>query len=216
MCRRIMISLLLLAGCASIADGRPTGDTKNWNTYRVEVDGNIVSFNIPRGGSRAFPERSVPQRIDSSREGVFDEIGSGPYLLRRYWDYKKGRFADVDGTLWFYIALQQSKSVLTSPESLRNAIEDSNRLFAMKMFLEEGRPRASDKALEFELEVVAGKQGLRVTYEISPDSYVVAVDEHHFLDISYGAGGFRDPAWRADALAAAKAIVQSIHIEPKH
>lgn len=46
-----LLGCLLLAGCQTlaIAAGRPTGDTKDWKTYRVFVGDRIVQF-VPAFG----------------------------------------------------------------------------------------------------------------------------------------------------------------------
>lgn len=215
MYRMMLTCLVLLTGCVSVAAERPTGDMKGWKSYRVEIGESIVSFRVPPGESKEFMSRPVPARIDSANKKLFDEAGIGPNLLDRYWDYKDNKLFGVEGTLRFIIAVRRSNESIENHKALQNAVEETSRLSSVLQSLEEGKPLASNRPMHYEPVQVAGKDGLLVRFEISPSAYVFAIDQYHYLRISYSAGGFRDPIWRAEALAAAESILQSIRIDPR-
>jgi hypothetical protein len=97
---RYVIVCLFLVGCRTMASaaGHPTGDTRNWQVHRVQVDDKFVEFKIPPGESKEFPSFRIPTKIDLQGNDVFDEAMLGPALLSRSWDYQASRFTHVDGT----------------------------------------------------------------------------------------------------------------------
>lgn len=209
--------LLAMAGCQAVvvAAGRPSADTSGWKTYRVEVGAHVVQFTIPPGESREFPGFTIPTRIDLARADAFDEANAGPALLRRFWDYRASRFVVVDGSLSAGIAVNRSERPLDSLDALRAAIEEASELDAMKMYAEEGRRRASNKPVRFERVSIAGRDAWRVSYELMRPEYAVPLDEHFYLGIGVDLDGFTRAEWRADAKAAADAILKSIRIESR-
>jgi hypothetical protein len=213
----VVVVWVLLAGCQAVvvAAGRPTGETRNWKTYRVEVGEHVVQFSIPPGESREFPSFTIPARVDLTRVELFDEALSGPTLLNRVWDYRSSRFVPVDGSLSAGISVNRSERPLDDLAALRQAVEESSRLYAMKMYVEEGRRRPSNKPVRFDPVWIAGRDAWKVTYELIGPGYVVTLDQHHYLEIGVDYGGFMRQDWRADAKAAANAILNSIRIEPR-
>lgn len=213
----VVLVLLAMAGCQAVvvAAGRPSADTSGWKTYRVEVGAHVVQFTIPPGESREFPGFTIPTRIDLTRAAAFDEAHNGPSLLRRTWDYRASRFVVVDGSLSAGISVNRSERSLDSLDALRAAVEEANELYAMKMYAEEGRRRPSDKPVRFVAVRIADRDAWRVTYELSGLRYLVPLDRHHYLGIRVSYGGFARDDWRADAKAAADAILKSIRIESR-
>ena len=218
MIRQLLAVVLsfVLTGCIAMeaAASLPSGDTKNWKTYRVEVGDQVVQFTIPPEESSDFPSFEIPQRIDLAQAGIFNQAQIGPKLLNRYWDYRTSRFAAVNGTLHAYILLWRSEGLLDSVDALRGAIEDNGKLLKMKELADGGRGGPPD-AVRFETATVGGRTGLLEIHQITSPSYVVPVDPHHYLTISISVG-VANPDWRADAQGAADAILKSIRIEPKH
>ena len=214
-CATVLLALLALAGCQAVvtAAGRPSADISRWMTYRVEVGAQIVQFSIPPGESREISAFTIPTRIDPSRADLFDETLAGPALLSRMWDYRESRFVVVDGSLSAGITVNRSDRPLDSLDALKAAVEDADKLYVGKMYAEEGRRRASDKPVRFDPVRIADRDAWRVTYEISGSHYVVPFDRYHYLGISLRSGGFTRDDWRADANAAAGAILKSIRIE---
>lgn len=206
----------LLAACQSLAMGlgKPSGDTRNWKTYRVEVGQRVVQFSIPPGESREFPNYTIPKRIDLNREDLFDIALEGPGLLSRVWDYRSSSFVPVDGSLSVGMSVSRSQHPLDDLTTLRRAVEESSRLQAIKVYVEEGRTPPSDKPVRFEHARVAGREGWKVTYEFTGQQYVAVLDRHHYLGIYIRQNVSRED-WRADAKAAVAAILNSIRIEPR-
>ena len=211
------MGLMMLAGCqaVAVAAGRPTGDTKTWKTYRVDVGEHVVQFSIPPGESREFPNYTIPARIDLAGEGMFDEALDGPALLNRVWDYRSSRFVQVDGSLSASISVSRSEQPLDDLEALRRAVEESSRLYAMKMYVEEGRSRPSDIPERFDLVRIGNQDGWRVRYELSGPSYAVRLDQHHYLVVTLDYAGFTKQDWQTDAKAAADSILRSIRIDSR-
>jgi hypothetical protein len=205
-----------LAACATAggAGEVPSGDTRSWIAYHVEVGVQIVQFTIPPGVNEDFLDPPVPERIDLQQPGLFDRTGLGPRLLSRHWDYRVSPFASVDGTLRAYIALWHSDAALVDDDALRKAIEESKRLLRMKDLMEGGKGGPPD-AMRFEPAAIGGRRGLLVHHQTSPSHYVVTLDAHHYLTISVDVGGVTGRGWRKDARAAVNAILQSIRVEPK-
>lgn len=206
-----LLSCLMSVGCGGVAlsSTRPTADTRTWKTYRVQVDDQIVQFTVPPGESKDFPFFAIPQKIDFG--DVFDDSGQGPALLTRYWDYRKSRFVAADGTLSVGIDVSLAWQPLGDEESLRVAVAEAARRFDES----NGRgPGLQDRPVRYTPVVIGGRSWLRVKYRLSGDSYVTPLDDRHYLGVSISAGGFTRQDWRADAEAAAHAILQSIRILP--
>jgi len=209
---------LALTGTILFSDGihaakGPDGDTKRWKTYRVEIGAHIVQFTIPPGESKDLPPFEIPSRIDLTRDGIFNQALIGPRLLQRGWDYREGRFSQVDGSLTARIGLRRSEKPLDDAAALQEAVKESSRLFAMKEYLESGSAGQSDNPDGFSPAVVGGRNAWRASYELSQPALVVALDETHYLKITLRYGGVTDPKSRAAAKAAAAAILDSIRIE---
>ena len=213
---RYVVAYFLLAGCQTMASaaGHPNSDTRNWQAYRVQVDGKFVEFKIPPGESKEYPVFSIPQKIDLEGPNVFDETGDGPDILRRFWDYRASRFVGVDGTLDAIIGLNHSEHPLVRIEDFKSAIEEASQKFVEKMLEEEGAPRASNPPIRYQVITISGKEWLRVDYKLSGTYYVTTIDQHNYLKVSSRASGFTRVDWRADAQAAADAILHSIRIVP--
>ena len=211
----LLLVLLAMTGCqaAVLAAGRPSSDVSHWTTYRVEVGAHVVQFSIPPGESREFPGFAIPKRIDLNRADIFDEALAGPALLSRVWDYRTSRFVVVDGSLSAGISVSRSDRPLNSLDALKAAVEEANQLYVMKMYAEEGQRRPSNEPVQFEPARIAGRDAWRVTYELIGPGYVVPLDEHHYLEVGVDFDGFTRDDWRADAKAAADAILKSIRIE---
>lgn len=211
--RGLVLLIALLLNGASQAAGMPDGDTRKWKTYRVEVGKHVVQFTIPPGESRDRVPFEIPSRIDVVREGTFDQALIGPYLLRRGWDYRKSRFSPVDGSLVVYIGLRRSEKPLNDVAALREAVTEASRLSAMQDYLRSGSVGRSNKPDGFSPAQVDGRSAWRVSFEMSPDAFVVALDSAHYLRITIRYGGVTEPKFRADAKAAAAAILESIRID---
>lgn len=191
----------------------PDGDTGDWKTYRVEIGTHIVQFSIPPGESRDYVPYEIPSRIDVVREGTFDQALIGPYLLRRRWDYRKSRFSPVDGSLAAYIELRRSEKPLNDMAALREAVTETSRLSAMQDYLQSGSVGRSNNPDGFSPAQIAGRSAWLVSFEMSPNAFVVSVDSAHYLRITIRYGGVTEPKFRADAKAAAAAILESIRID---
>jgi len=209
------LAALLLAGCATLSSPRlPSADTRDWTAYQIEIGNQTVRFEIPPDESTDFPAFEIPRKIDLSDPRIFDQSGSGPELLARFWDYRTSRSAPVDGTLRAYILLWHSEGELTNVAALASALAENASLTKVKELLQGGTGGPHDK-LKFEPLLVAGKQGLLVHHETSPAHYAVALDEHHYLTIYVSGAGVTRPDWRENARAAAAAIFYSIQIESR-
>jgi len=208
-----LLLMALLASGVGHAAGMPDGDTRKWKTYRVEVGTHVVQFTIPPGESRDFPPFEVPSRIDTAREGTFDQALKGPSLLNRAWDYRKSRFSVVDGSLTAYIGLRRSEKPLIDMAALRQAITEASRLSAMQNYLRSGSVGRSDNPRGFSPAQVAGRSAWLVSFEMSRNSLFVALDSAHFLRITILHDGVTDPKFRDSAKAAAAAILESLRID---
>lgn len=211
--RGLLLMWPLLIAVATHAAGGPDGDTKRWTTHRVAIGTKVVEFTIPPRESKDLPPFEIPARIDTEREDVFDEALMGPELLDRGWDYRESRLLHVDGTLSAYIGLRRSDRPLVDMHALQDAVRESSRLFAAKKYLASGSHGRSDNPVDFLPARIAGHDAWKVSYEMSQPDYVVALDAAHYLEIAVRYGGVSDPKYRADAKAAAKAILESIRIE---
>jgi len=156
----------------------------------------------------------IPKQIDLDKPNIFDRANAGPELLGRFWDYRAGRFAQVDGTLRAYILLWQSERTLSDAAALQAAVDENAKLSRIKDVIQGGSGGPLD-AMRFEPAVVGGRSGLLVHHQISPAHYAVSLDAHHYLTIYVSGSSVTRPGWREDARAAADAILQSIRIEPK-
>lgn len=208
----VLLGCVVLTGCgvAAMAATRPTGDMRGWKTYRVQVDSQIVQFTIPPGESKDFPFFEIPKKIDIGGDDVFNDSGQGPALLTRFWDYRKSRFVVVDGTLGVGMGVNRASQLLGDEDSLRAAVEEAARRFDES----NGRgPGLQNRPVRYVPVEIGGRSWLRVVYRLSEDSYVTPIDDRHYLGVSISAGGFTRQDWRADAEAAANAILHSIRIE---
>jgi hypothetical protein len=212
-----MLLAVTLIGCATMggAASLPSGDTKNWITYRVEVGDQVVQFAIPPGVNEEFLDPPVSQRIDLEQLGLFDQAGAGPRLLSRHWDYRKGSHGPIGGTLRAYIGLWYVETILNSSNALQAAVVESNELRRTKDVLQGGSGGPPDK-ISFEPAVLGGREALLVRHQTSPSNYAVTLDAHHYLLVYISGNYVTEPGWREDAKAAAEAILNSIRIEPKH
>ena len=211
---RYVATCLLLAGCQTMASaiGHPTGDTQNWQVHRVQVDDMIVEFATPSGESKEFPNFPIPAKLDLSGLDSFDEGGLGPNLLRGFWDYRSSRFAQPEGTLSAIIAARRSSHEIIDIESLKRAIREASRRFEEKAGV---APKAQDLPTNYQQITIGGRNVLRVTYKLSSPSYVFLLDNRNYLEVSFQLSDFTNRAdWRADAQAAADAILRSIRILP--
>jgi hypothetical protein len=213
---RCMVASLFLTGCQTMASaaGHPTGDTRNWQVHRVQVEDKFVEFRIPSGESKEFPTFRIPTKIDLQGNDVFDEAMLGPALLSRTWDYQASRFVHVDGTLSASIEVSASEHDLVDIEAIKRAVQESSRRFSEKADKEEGRPRASNPPKNFDPVTIEGTNWVCVRHHLSGPYYVTPLDARHYLEVSVNAEGFTRADWRADAQAAADAILRSIRILP--
>jgi hypothetical protein len=214
------LGLLLTAaliGCATMtgAVSLPSGDTKNWITYRVEVGSQVVQFAIPPGVNTNFLDPPVPQRIDLQQPGLFDQTGSGPRILSRHWDYQRSPTALIDGTLHAAIWVKQNEKILNSLGALELAVRESQELSRAMDVMRGGYIGPPNPPIKFDAAKVGNHRGLYVHYKSSLPDYAVAIDDHHYLVIYVDSTGVTSPGWREDARAAAEAILNSIRIEPK-
>lgn len=211
-----MVLTVVLAGCATMsgAASLPKGDTKNWVTHRVDVGDQVVQFTIPPGESPDWPAFEIPKRIDLKDPDVFDRANAGSGLLRRFWDYRTSRIAQVDGTLRAYVLLWQSEKTLDDTAALQAAVEENAELTRIKDVMQGGSGGPHD-VMRFEPAVVGGRAGLLIHHQTSPAHYAVTLDAHHYLTIYVNGSSVTRPGWREDARAAADAILGSIRIEPK-
>lgn len=219
MMRQVLSALAFtLAGCVamSVASGLPSGETKNWITYRVVVGDQVVRFAIPPGINEEFLDPPVPQRIDLLKPGIFDQAGLGPRLLSRHWDYRSSPTALVDGTLHAAIWLKSSEKPLVDSGALQAAVREGQELSRAKDVLSGGYTGPPNPVIRFDATNVGGRQGFYVHYQTSLPDYVVAIDSHHYLVVYIDSSGVTNPGWREDAKAAAGAILNSIRIEPEH
>lgn len=213
----LAISLAIAAaGCVAMGGtiSLPTGNTKNWMAYGVDVGDQVVRFRIPPGINEDFLDAPVPQRIDLEQYGLFNRADAGPKLLSRRWDYKLNSRESIAGTLRASIALWCSENVLDSIDALQSALEKNKELLKAKDISEGGTGGPPDK-MQFESAVVGGNQALLVHHQNSPSNYAMALDAHHYLLIYVSGRSVSRPGWHEDAVAAADAILGSIRIERK-
>jgi hypothetical protein len=205
---------LLLAACASVSavGSLPSGDTRQWKTYRVEVGDQIVQFTIPLGESPDWPEFEIPKKIDLANPKLFNQMNQGPDLLSRFWDYRTSRYGKVEGTLRAIVIVWSSELEIRNEESLKDAEIGNDQLEKMKDVME-GRKRAPNEK-RYEQAELGNRKGFLVHQRISDSYYLVPIDHHHYLSVYVGSSVAR-PGWREDAHAAVAAILQSIKIEPK-
>lgn len=211
-----MLLAVSLVGCATMsgAASLPSGDTRAWTTYRIEVGSQVVRFAIPRGESPDWPTFLIPKRIDLENPSIFDRANTGPKLLGRFWDYRTSRFAQVNGTLRAHILLWRSEKRLDDTVALQSALEENAELTRIKDVVQGGSGGPHD-VMRFESAVVGGRTGLLVHHQIGPAHYAVILDAHHYLTIYISGSSVTRSGWREDARAAADAILNSIRIEPK-
>lgn len=203
----------LVAGCATLSGPRlPSGDMKDWASYRIDVGNQVVRFEIPPDESPDFPAFEIPKHIDLSKSGIFDQAGGGPELLARYWDYRTSRNGQVEGTLSTYIRIWHSEKALVDENALSATLIENANLQRIKEKLQ-GGTGGPHNTMKFELAAIAGKQGLLVRNETSPAHYAVVLDAHHYLTIYINGAEVTRPGWRENAQAAAAAILKSIRIE---
>ena len=207
-------SIVLLAsalfGCAAngSAANFPSGNVKSWLAYSVIIGDHVVRFAIPPGINDDFLDSPVPQAINLEQPGLFDETGEGPRLLSRHWSYKKSRFDSAPGILTAYIGLKSSKIILRDMSDLQAAVIEHERLRRIKD--DSGPP----DHLSFEQVRLNAGDALLIYHQISPPTFAVPLDAHHFLLIYINGNDVSEPEWREDARAAAKAILDSIRIDP--
>jgi len=208
-----LLSCLMSVGCAGIATSstRPTADTRTWKTYRVQVDDQIVQFTVPPGESGDYPVFKIPQRLDLGGRGVFDDIGLGPDLLRRHWEYRSSRFVHADGALHALIGFSRSEHPLVGDDALKTAVIENNLRFEETDGVV---PEAQNVPVQFYPLTIGERHWIRVRYRLSGLEYVTPFDDRNYIEVSVRAGGFTRQDWRADAEAAANAILQSIRILP--
>lgn len=213
--RLFVVVVWLIAGCATTnsAGSMPSGDTKHWKTYRIEVGDQIVQFTIPPDESPDWPVVDIPKRIDLTQPGIFDQANEGPKLLLRFWDYRASRYAQVSGTLRASILLWYSDIELHTLTNLQAGSENNDLLIASRDIVMGGNPGPKDPK-RYEPVSIGGRMGLRVLHRITSPHYIVPIDAHHYLTISVDADVVRS-GWQEDAKAAADAILNSIRIEPK-
>ena len=213
--RRLIASTswLLLTACVTVSPGSlPSGDTRQWKAYRVEIGDQVVQFAIPPGESPDWPEFEVPKKVDLTNFGQFNQMNQGPDLLSRFWDYQTLRYRNVEGTLRAIIIVWNSELEIRDEETLKAAETNNDQLEKTKDAME-GRKRAPNEK-RYEPAELGGKKGFLVHQRISDSYYVVPVDHHHYLSVYVGADVAR-PGWREDAQAAADAILKSIKINSK-
>lgn len=208
-----LLGCLLSVGCGGVAisSTRPTADTRTWKTYRVQVDDQIVQFTVPPGESGDYPVFNIPQRLDLGGRGVFDEIGLGPYLLRRHWEYRSSRFVHADGGLHANIGLRRSEHSLIGDDALKTAVIENNLRFEETDGVV---PEAQNVPIQFYPLTIGERSWIRVRYRLSGYEYVTPLDDRNYIEVSISVGGFTRQDWRADAEAAANVILQSIRIFP--
>jgi hypothetical protein len=213
-----MFLAVAFTGCATMsgATSLPSGNTKNWITYHVEIGDQMVQLTIPPGLSKDFLDPPVPTHIDLLQPGLFDETGLGPRLLSRHWDYRSSSFALVDGTLHAAIWVKYNKKVLSDLSALQAAIKESQELSRIQDVMKGGYIGPPNPPTRFDATNIGDREGLYVHYKTSLPDYAVAIDDHHYLVIYLDSSGVTNPGWREDAKAAADAILNSIRIEPKH
>lgn len=212
-----MLLLFFLVGCAtmSVATNLPSGDTKNWITYQVEVGDQVVQFTIPPGLSKDFLDPPVPHRIDLQQSGLFDQTGSGPRLLSRHWDYRSNPTALVDGSLHAAIWVKRNEKILNDLSALAAAVREGYDLSRAKDIMGGGYIGPPNPPIRFDAANIGSRHGLYIHYKTALPDYAVTIDDHHYLVIYIDSSGVTQPGWREDAKAAADAILQSIRIEPK-
>jgi len=211
-----MLLTVTLVGCATMsgAASLPSGDTRDWITYRVEVGEHVVRFTIPPGVNEEFLDPPVPERVDLEQSGLFDQAGAGPRLLSRHWDYRNGSRGPIGGTLRAYIGLWHVQTILNSSNALQAAVIESNEQRRTKDVLQGGSGGPPDN-LSFEPTVLGGREALLVHHQTSPANYAVTLDAHHYLLVYISGNHVTEPRWRKDAKEATDAILNSIRIEPR-
>jgi hypothetical protein len=78
--------------CANAADS-PSGNTQKWISYRVVIGDHLLAFRIPPGVNQESLDPPVLKRVDLNAKGLFDQVGWGPAILSRNWDYQKNSFS---------------------------------------------------------------------------------------------------------------------------
>lgn len=206
----IVFLIFVMAGCAAISRAAdfPSGNVKGWLAYSVIIGDQVVRFSIPPGVNNDFLDPPVPEVINLEQSELFDETGEGPKLLSRHWAYKKSRFDSTPGILTAYIGLKSSKYVLRGIEDLQQAVIEHERLRRIK---DDGGP---PEQLSFQQVHLNVGDALLIRHKTSPSTFAVTLDAHHFLLVYVSGNDVSEPGWREDAQAAAKAILDSIRIEP--
>jgi len=207
--------LLLFVGCAamSAAAGLPSGDMRDWKTYRIEVGEQFIQFAIPPNESPDWPKIDIPKKIDLTQAGIFNQVNEGPKLLLRFWDYRTSRYAQVYGTLRASILLWYSDRELRSVADLQAASDSNDVLMVTRDIVTGGNPGPKDPK-RYEAVSIGGRASLRVQHKITSPHYIVPIGIHHYLTVSVDADVVRS-GWQEDANAAAVAILQSIKIGSK-
>jgi hypothetical protein len=198
----------LAVGCQieAASAAKPSETPRGWHSYVVEVGEHVVRFSVPRGESHEYPAFTVPDRIDVDPGALTHRIDVGSWLLRRFWDYGGGWFAQPDGTLSAVIGTYESDKDMLNQETLMAAVQASSQRFENTR----SRPavlEAQNTPLDFQPVSIHGKQWLRVTYRLSGDSFVTILDSRHYLCASFGLSDF---ATRPDSRAAAKVVADRI------
>jgi len=212
-----LLLVITLAGCATLsgAASLPSGDTRHWLTYRVEIGDQVLQFSVPPGVNEDFMDPPVPKRIDLQQPELFDETGSGPTVLSRHWDYRKNMFSPILGTLVAGIGLYYSEQSLGSLTSLKDVVRTHRELIQKQALARDPNDTGPPTPpVRFDSAKIAGKDAWYVSYRMLPSGYVVPLDEHHYLGIGVR-NGVNPIDWREDAQAAADAILKSIKIEAK-
>jgi len=193
----------------------PSGNTKNWNTYQVEIRGHIVRFRAPPYESSDHPEFKVPSKIDVENAKTFHQNNRGPNLLWQHWDYRKNRFVTNYGTLDALIRVNRSEVPLSDMEDLLNAISRNHDLNHRADEAEAGRSVFFDPIVHTETCEIGGKRALLVEYKVAKGIYYVPLDSELYLSVSFDADGVTEPGLREDAQDAANQMLHSIRIDEK-
>ena len=216
MIRPISLLTIFLAGCATVRGGadQPSGDTRHWITYRVEIGDQVLQFSIPPGVNEDFMDpREVPKRIDVQNP-IANDTSSVGVLLRR-WDYRRSPFSPILGTLTASIGLIYSEKPLSDMVSVQEAVKQHNEhMQNLEIARDPKYTGPATPPVRFDSVKISGRDAWYVSFRILPPSYVMPLDNHHYLGIGIDNGVYSG-AWRENAQAAADAILKSIKIESK-
>ena len=206
--RVLVLGALLPILSACHAAGTPRGKTGTMEHYSIQLGDCVLDIHAPGGQSRAFPDHVVPQRVNLT-DSTFDDLGRGPDLFRRSWDFGGGAFSAPEGSLTIYVALKKAGEPMRGLDDLQAVIVSGSEQFDRSR----GFSSDYDMPIEFRPATVAGRQGWYVRYKVSRPNRVVMVDERHYLVVGANISGLAQHSkWRPKAESISSAVLNSMKL----